>query len=629
MKPTILAGILAAIFSLFSGNYVATAPSVPTTLPPSAANAAAAFAPALASVPTQTTAANAEPAQHPSQHVITYTVQAGDTLSGIAQTFGIPVSNILLASDLSQGAILHPGDKLIIPDPQTAPATSSGTAPDATSYQTTNSQNVKSADSEPATSAYSETPGSQNFTTSLIPTSNFVTQAQFNSGLAELGTSLLQLVGRNYEAPLVSGPAAPLSVEAFAPSQAIDQLSGTTLNNVTVNGVSGLTASEIPALDYLSLSGGSLTGTLNVPSLSASSTNYGVLTATNASTTLFSNFGTAYFGGTATSTFDSAGDLTLGGSLIAPSNVTLGNATSTNLFSTIASSTNLFAQAAYLGSLQLSSPLAAAYGGTGSTTLFGILKGNGTGGIQTAVAGTDYQSPIMASLKDFGAKCDGVTDDSAAIQAAASSGENVVIPNTGTCSMGSSASTIVFSSNTTFIGQTGAVIGFTNASLQVLSVPSGANNVHITNVTFNENASGHQFGVIAGNDFQWNGGGTINAGTLFVSDADGTIIENAKFTNFTSNAVDIENGATDTTFTDNECEATSTDSSECIRIDAATNWLVQGNWTNGEGVELVGDTYQGDDGSIIGNRAEGVGDNGISFRAGPGNLHRTISGVSA
>lgn len=38
-------------------------------------------------------------------------------------------------------------------------------------------------------------------------------------------------------------------------------------------------------------------------------------------------------------------------------------------------------------------PLPVANGGTASTTLTGILKGNGTGPVGTAVAGTDYQSP--------------------------------------------------------------------------------------------------------------------------------------------------------------------------------------------------------------------------------------------
>jgi hypothetical protein len=44
--------------------------------------------------------------------------------------------------------------------------------------------------------------------------------------------------------------------------------------------------------------------------------------------------------------------------------------------------------------LQLASALTVAYGGTGATTLTGILKGNGTSAFTAATAGTDYQAPI-------------------------------------------------------------------------------------------------------------------------------------------------------------------------------------------------------------------------------------------
>jgi len=70
--------------------------------------------------------------------------------------------------------------------------------------------------------------------------------------------------------PSFSGPAAttPVSTATFASSQNIDQLTNVTLNNATVNGVSGLTASDIPtnitASNYLPLSGGTVTGDLTV-----------------------------------------------------------------------------------------------------------------------------------------------------------------------------------------------------------------------------------------------------------------------------------------------------------------------------------------------------------------------------
>lgn len=46
------------------------------------------------------------------------------------------------------------------------------------------------------------------------------------------------------------------------------------------------------------------------------------------------------------------------------------------------------------GSITLAGDLIVANGGTGSTTLSGLLKGNGTSGVRTAVANTDYQTPV-------------------------------------------------------------------------------------------------------------------------------------------------------------------------------------------------------------------------------------------
>jgi hypothetical protein len=173
--------------------------------------------------------------------------------------------------------------------------------------------------------------------------SNFVTQDEFNAALSALGTSVRQLLTESNTNSVPESVAADGNTAyPYAAENSINNLSHVTITNAN------LTASEIPALGYLPITGGTLSGTLNVPSLSASSTNYGVLTATNASTTLLSNFGTAYFGGTATSTFDSAGNLTVAGTLTANGNTTLANATSTNFFATNAStmnatSTNLFA----------------------------------------------------------------------------------------------------------------------------------------------------------------------------------------------------------------------------------------------------------------------------------------------
>ncbi|MBI4088326.1 tail fiber domain-containing protein [Candidatus Kaiserbacteria bacterium] len=135
------------------------------------------------------------------------------------------------------------------------------------------------------------------------------------------------------------GVSAPFSYSVPA-AQKIDQLNNAILSNVTVSGVSGLTDSDIPddltASNYLALAGGTLTGTLTgtnltlsgdltvsgaqtlsgaitIPYLSATSTT--ASTFIQASTTRLSVFDTAYFGGTATSTFDSAGNLYVAGNI--------------------------------------------------------------------------------------------------------------------------------------------------------------------------------------------------------------------------------------------------------------------------------------------------------------------------
>lgn len=66
-------------------------------------------------------------------------------------------------------------------------------------------------------------------------------------------------------------------------------------------------------------------------------------------------------------------------------NVWSGLQTFTNGFISQASST--------IAVLHLGTPLEVASGGTGSTTLTGLLKGNGTSAVQTAVPGTDYIVP--------------------------------------------------------------------------------------------------------------------------------------------------------------------------------------------------------------------------------------------
>jgi hypothetical protein len=91
-------------------------------------------------------------------------------------------------------------------------------------------------------------------------------------------------------------------------------LGGDTISGrLTVNGVTGLTDADIPdtitAANYLPLAGGTIAGDLTVSGAFTG----GALSLANASTTLLSVLGPAYFGSTATSTFGTDGSLTLAG----------------------------------------------------------------------------------------------------------------------------------------------------------------------------------------------------------------------------------------------------------------------------------------------------------------------------
>jgi hypothetical protein len=126
-----------------------------------------------------------------------------------------------------------------------------------------------------------------------------VSQEEFKTALQQLDNKLSsQLASVSASIGGVASNYTPII--PFAQSQRIDQLQNVAISNATVNGVSGLTESDIPSLSdkYLSVSGGALAF---------------------ASSTQFSVFSNAYFGATATSSFDSTGALTLATPLLVTS----------------------------------------------------------------------------------------------------------------------------------------------------------------------------------------------------------------------------------------------------------------------------------------------------------------------
>jgi hypothetical protein len=135
-----------------------------------------------------------------------------------------------------------------------------------------------------------------------------VTQSQLQAAIQQASNALRQLIYANAGTVGQGQYSTGGFTNNIALASKIDQLSGTTLTNIVVNGVSGLTAANIPDLSsqYLPLSGGTITGGLTV-----------------------------------TGSFS-------GGS------ISLNTSSSTNSVSTNATTTNLFATNAALGTLTLS-----------------------------------------------------------------------------------------------------------------------------------------------------------------------------------------------------------------------------------------------------------------------------------
>ncbi|MDB5266126.1 MAG: hypothetical protein JWM39_839 [Parcubacteria group bacterium] len=100
---------------------------------------------------------------------------------------------------------------------------------------------------------------------------------------------------------------------------------------------------------------------------------------------------------TATSTFSSTGGINLTNGCYAVNGVCVGtNAGTVTSVDASGGTTGLTFSGGPVttsGTLALAGTLVVANGGTGSTTLSGLLKGNGTGSLLTAIAGTDYLAP--------------------------------------------------------------------------------------------------------------------------------------------------------------------------------------------------------------------------------------------
>jgi hypothetical protein len=261
-------------------------------------------------------------------------------------------------------------------------------------------------------------PASTAVLTTSAARANYITEDELKSGLAQLQSSINWQLYNSTTTNAYGG-----LLNEIAATNRINNLSNVTISGATVSGgISGLSASDIPtnvvAANYLPLAGGTLTGAL-ADTATASSSFAGALgIGTTSPSDLFALNGPIYLAdvtpaATTNRLYSNAGSLYWAGSLI-------GGASSGNWTS---DGTNVWRTGGNLG-IGTSSPfatLSVAGNGFFTGTLSGQVLDHGGGSY---------------NVKAYGAKGDGITDDTSVIQAAlnaaySAGGGIVYIPPTG------------------------------------------------------------------------------------------------------------------------------------------------------------------------------------------------------
>lgn len=181
----------------------------------------------------------------------------------------------------------------------------------------------------------------------------------------------------------------------------------------------------------------------------------------------------------------------------------------------------------------------------------------------------------------------------------------VYLPNAGTSYKFSAQ--IVLPANSSLVCAPGAVLELT-ADVSWAFATSGAG-ARITDCTFQGNSHTGGIGLAQHDHFTWAGGGADHAGAVRVNGTTYANLDRLKFTNGTQQGV-YDFGSTHTRVTNTEFQNMA--SFGIFASGGASKFFYEGNWTDGNAIELIGVDYSGHDGQILGNRAEGTGDNGIS-----------------
>lgn len=256
----------------------------------------------------------------------------------------------------------------------------------------------------------------------------------------------------------------------------------------------------------------------------------------------------------------------------------------------------------------------------------------------TKVKGSVWDSAdnhLAISVRDYGATGDGTTDDSsafqAAINAAATKKQRVVVPSSANPYILNSSLTMATGVRLHGEGDSRPILKTTNTSSALIFDFSSVNNSGLIGLEIDGNNAvtpagynvllSNAVGNVIENCSFTNLGDNINGGIIL----SGTSYHNKITGNTCTDAAGSFVGLTGSTVHDNDISGNNVTDSVGFGIflgGGAYNNLISGNRTISNGIELIGLTRGCFRNRIIGNHAEGCGDNGISVSGD----HNVVSG---